>query len=316
MSTNTLLPKNASVYAPASVGNIGPGFDTLGMAVTGMGDTLSGSLDPGLGADTIDLITGSWTEIPSDPKENTAGIAARIILDRAGSPSFFRMSIAKGVPGSGLGSSAASAVGGAFLAHILCGSPFSMKEILEAALIAESRVSGGTFLDNISACLFGGITVSHGQSRSSLPVGFIGGIHLLFVIPRMTIRTSEARQILPAEVPRDHAVGALSNTAGILAGLIRQDAGLFCSRVSDPMIEPYRKSLIPGFDSLRDAAMGAGADGFAISGAGSTMMALTHRPDRIEPVRNALAKTLALLRQEASVVLSSIDPKGVRLANP
>ncbi len=304
-----------SVYAPASVGNIGPGFDTLGMAVTGMGDTLSASLDSSLSQDVIERITGEWTSLPSDPRENTASIALRIMLDLAGERRPFRLILEKGVPGSGLGSSAASAVGGAYLGNLLAGDIFSSKDILDAALSAEAGVSGGVFLDNISACLFGGVTVSHGESRTALPAGFIEGIHLVFVVPRQTLKTSESRRILPDLVSRNHAIGALSNTAGILLALLRNDPELFCQRVADPLIQPYRKKLIPGFDALRNAAMDAGAGGFAISGAGSTTVALTHRPERIEPIISSLKTALSIESIEASVITSSIDPKGVRRAN-
>lgn len=304
-----------SVYAPASVGNIGPGFDTLGMAVTGMGDTLSACLDPSLAHDVIERITGAWTPLPSDPRENTASVALRLMLDRAGEGRHFRLILEKGVPGSGLGSSAASAVGGAYLGNLLAGDRFSPQEILEAALSAEAGVSGGVFLDNISACLFGGVTVSHGESRTALPAGVIHGIHLVFVVPKKTLRTSDSRKILPDLVPRSHAIGALSNTAGILLSLLRNDPELFCQRVNDPLIEPYRKSLIPGFDSLRNAALMAGAGGFAISGAGSTTVALTHRPEAVPPIISALKKALSDAAIDASVVTSSIDPKGVRRAN-
>ena len=304
-----------SVYAPASVGNIGPGFDTLGMAVTGMGDTLSATLDPSLSKDVIERITGAWTTLPTDPRENTASIALRLILDRAGEGRPFRLVLEKGVPGSGLGSSAASAVGGASLGNLLVGDIFSPQEILDAALAAEAGVSGGVFLDNISACLFGGVTVSHGESRTSLPAGFLDGVHLVFVIPRQTLRTSESRKILPELVPRHNAIGALSNTAGILLALLRQDPALFCQRVSDPLIEPYRKVLIPGFDALREAALNAGASGFAISGAGSTTVALTHRTEVLPRLIDDLTSVLNKLSIDALVMTSSIDPKGVRRAN-
>jgi len=304
-----------TVYAPASVGNIGPGFDTLGMAVTGMGDTLSARLDTSLAGDLIERITGAWAPLPIDPKENTAGIALRIMLDRAKVSTPFRLVLEKGVPGSGLGSSAASAVGGAYLGSLLSGKNFPPEEILAAALEAEAGVSGGVFLDNISACLYGGVTVSHGESRSSLPAGVVDGIHLVFIVPRKTLKTSDARKVLPEMVPRDHAVGALSNTAGILLALLRNEPALFCERVRDPLIEPYRKALIPGFDNLREAAMKAGAGGFAISGAGSTTVALTHRPDLVFSIREALEKAVADHSLEATVVTSSIDPKGVRLAD-
>jgi len=304
-----------SVYAPASVGNIGPGFDTLGMAVSGMGDLISGQLDPSLETDRIDGISGAWTPIPSSPRENTASIAARFLLDRAGIGTPFRMTISKGVPGSGLGSSASSAVGGAFLGHLLSGGRFSEQEILEAALAAEATVSGGFFLDNISACLFGGVTVSHGESRTSLPVGALPGIRLVFVVPKTTLKTSESRRILPDWVPRLDAVNALSNTAGILAAIIRKDPDLFCRRVSDPLIEPYRKKLIPGFDSLKNAAFSSGATGFAISGAGSTTVALTPHEERVSFIRKSLEDVLSAQKIEASIFLSTIDPKGVRVAD-
>ncbi len=304
-----------SVYAPASVGNIGPGFDTLGMAVTGMGDTLSATLDPSLSKDVIERITGAWTSLPTDPRENTASIALRLMLDRAGEGRPFRLVLEKGVPGSGLGSSAASAVGGAYLGNLFAGDIFSPQEILDAALTAEAGVSGGVFLDNISACLFGGVTVSHGESRTSLPAGFLDGVQLAFVIPRKTLRTSESRKILPELVPRHNAIGALSNTAGILLALLREDPALFCQRVSDPLIEPYRKVLIPGFDALREAALNAGAAGFAISGAGSTTVALTHRPEVVPHLIDSLTSVLTKLSIDALVMTSSIDPKGVRRAN-
>ncbi|MGC8529375.1 MAG: homoserine kinase [Leptospirillia bacterium] len=307
--------RTLSVYAPASVGNIGPGFDTLGMAVTGMGDTLSATLDPSLSKDVIERITGAWTSLPTDPRENTASIALRLMLDRAGESRPFRLVLEKGVPGSGLGSSAASAVGGAYLGNLLAGDIFSPQEILDAALTAEAGVSGGVFLDNISACLFGGVTVSHGESRTALPAGFLEGIHLVFVIPKQTLRTSESRKILPELVPRHNAIGALSNTAGILLALLRQDPALFCQRVHDPLIEPYRKALIPGFEALRESALQAGASGFAISGAGSTTVALTHRSNLIPILIESLRTALAKLSIEALVMPSSIDPKGVRRAN-
>lgn len=311
MSDNS-APSVVSVYAPASVGNIGPGFDTLGMAVTGMGDIISGRFDTTLESDRIDRVSGAWTRIPDNPRENTASIAARTFLDRLSIKTPFRMTIDKGVPGSGLGSSAASAVGGAFLAHSLAEGRGSLEEVLEAALVAESGVSGGIFLDNISACLFGGVTVSHGDSRSALPVGSLSGVHLLFIIPKITLKTSESRRILPAEVPLANAIGALSNASGILAGLLRNDAELFCKRVSDPLIEPYRKTLIPGFDDLKQEALSAGASGFAISGAGSTTLALTPYQERLPLIKQRIEEVLTRHQIEASIIFSAIDPKGVR----
>ena len=318
LGTTPALNQPVTVYAPASVGNIGPGFDTLGMAVTGMGDTLTGVLESRPGTDRITAITGAWTELPTDPKLNTATVAARILLDRVKDHSGMKItvSIQKGVPGSGLGSSAASAVAGAYLAQELLGNPFATDDLLEAAAEAESAVSGGYFLDNVSASLLGGITVSNSGMRQSFRFGTLPGLHLLFLIPRSLVKTSEARRAIPANVPIQNAVGALSNTAGILTATHRQDADLFCRMLIDPLIQGYREPLIPHFQELRKQALESGARSFIISGAGSTMLAVTDKPEDASRMGEALEQYI--LRNSLPVLVrsSTIDNEGVRRVAP
>ncbi|MHB1285936.1 MAG: homoserine kinase [Leptospirales bacterium] len=314
MNTTPLLNQNITVYAPASVGNIGPGFDTLGMAVTGMGDTLTGILETRTGPDRITAISGAWTELPTDPKLNTATVAARILIDRAkGHPDLkITVSINKGVPGSGLGSSAASAVAGAYLAQELLGQPFSEEDLLEAAAEAESSVSGGYFLDNVSASLLGGITVSNSRIRKSFRFGGLSGLHLLFLIPRSLLKTSEARKVLPPNVPLQNAIGALSNTAGLLAATYRQDTDLFCRMLEDPLIQPYREPLIPYFQELRQQALESGARSFVISGAGSTMLAATDCQSDASRLNASMEEYVRGNSLPVLILPSTIDNEGVR----
>jgi homoserine kinase len=314
---NPILDAEVSVYAPASVGNIGPGFDTLGMAVTGMGDTISGRLCKDSSGDRIGSISGAWTPLPYDPLSNTASVAARCLLNRLGDRSVsLHLDIQKGVPGSGLGSSAASAVGGAFLAHVLLGSPFSEDEILEAAAHAEAQVSGGFFLDNVSASLLGGITVSSTSLRRSFRFGTLDGVHLVFLIPKALLKTSESRKAIPEKVPMAGAVGAISNAAGILTAVRLQDPDLFCRMVVDPLVQPYREPLIPHFDDLRRLSMQNGARAFIISGAGSTMLAITDRKDGRDALVNALSAHVGSAGLPVIVRPSSIDKEGVRRVAP
>lgn len=314
---NPVFDTKVSVYAPASVGNIGPGFDTLGMAVTGMGDTISGRLCKDSSGDRIGSISGAWTPLPDDPMSNTASVAARFLLDRLGDKTVsLHLDIQKGVPGSGLGSSAASAVGGAFLAHVLLGSPFSEDEILEAAAHAEARVSGGYFLDNVSASLLGGITVSSTSLRRSFRFGTLDGVHLVFLIPKALLKTSESRKVIPEKVPMAGAVGAISNVAGILTAVRLQDPGLFCRMVVDPLVQPYREPLIPHFEDLKRRSIQSGAKAFIISGAGSTMLALTDRKDDRDALIDAVSAHVERASLPVIIRPSSIDKEGVRRVAP
>jgi homoserine kinase len=305
-----------TVYAPASVGNIGPGFDTLGMAVTGMGDKITGYLEDRQAGDRILSISGSWSNLPMDPGQNTATIAARNLLNRAGlTHKDLILSIEKGVPGSGLGSSAASAVGGAFLANILAGDVFSQQDILEASASAESQVSGGYFLDNVSACLLGGVTVSISNLKNSFRFGSIDGIHLLFIVPKQLLKTTEARKVIPQYVPFAASVEAIMRTAGILTAVSSNNPELFCQMVNDPLVSPYRGPLIPQYDSIQKIAIDAGASNLVISGAGSTMVALSPNQEVIGRVRTSIQNFLNDHNDQTVLIPSTIDSKGARIVN-
>ena len=267
------------VFAPASIANLGPGFDVLGVALEGLGDVIDArrSETPGV---AITGISGEAGTIPQDPAKNCAGRSAesvlRLLKGKAAKVAGIEMRLHKGLPqGSGLGSSAASAVGGAVAAHLLYGSPLGSNVLLEAALEGETLASGGRHADNLAASLLGGFTIV----RSHDPLDVIrleipSAIRFVVVLPAMEIETRYARTLIPAVVPLQDAVANWANVAALVAAVARGDAADMGRAVADRIIEPVRSKLIPGFAEVKKSALDAGAHGCSISGAGPAMFAI------------------------------------------
>lgn len=293
------------VYAPATIGNVGPGFDVLGMAVRGMGDVVSVRRSDPRGIRIVEVEGAEGLSL--DPGENTAGIAAHEVLRRTGRSIGIDLRLKKGVPGSGLGSSAASAVAGAFAVNELLGRPLKKQALLQAALEAEYHVSGARFLDNIGAALYGGVVVADPLRCEVIPLGALPRAVIVLLTPARKVSTKEARKVLPKKVPLQDTISNLSKSCQIVAAVAQNNVELFGSSTQDFLIEPHRARLIPGFQRVKTAALRAGAFGCAISGAGSTIFAVCK--DR----RHGAAVGLAMRRAfpaEATLTLTSIDPRG------
>jgi homoserine kinase len=267
------------VFAPASIANVGPGFDALGVAIEGPGDVIDArrTETPGV---RIAAISGEAGTIPLEASKNCAGRAAesvlRLLKGKAARIAGIEMRIQKGLPqGSGLGSSAASAVGGAVAAHLLYGSPLGRNVLLEAALEGETLASGGRHADNLAASLLGGFTIV----RSHDPLDVVrleipSGLRFVVVLPAMEIETRYARTLIPASVPLQDAVANWANVAALVAAVARGDAADMGRALADRVIEPVRSKLIPGFAEVRKSALDAGAHGCSISGAGPALFAI------------------------------------------
>ncbi len=266
----------ALVTAPASLSNLGPGFDALGMAVEGLGDTVEVWRDERPGVRVVASDTGAAWMAPDD-RENTAVIAAESVLKKAGADFGLRLRIRKGLtPGSGLGSSAASAVAGAWAANVACGSPFEKADLVDAVLDGEAMASGARHGDNVLPSLFGGavlVSPSDPTRYRQLSVG--STLHIALVVPRVEVLTREARALLPDQVPLAGAVGNAANLAFLLDALARGDSRAAGRAImQDTLVEPLRAQLVPCYDAVRQAALAAGAYGCALSGSGPTLFAL------------------------------------------
>jgi len=299
------------VYSPATIGNIGPGFDVLGLAVTGLGDIVEARRIPhGVIIESLE----SPMPLPQDADKNTAGIAAREVLSLLGDPGGIALTLKKGLPsGSGLGSSAASAAAGAFAANALYGK-LSKEELILPATKAESVVSGGFFADNTAPSLLGGATLT----RSTLPldvtrIGSIADLRVILVTPDIIVLTKEARAILPKHVSLHNFVRNMANTALITAAFAKDDYALFARSLHDYVIEPVRATLIRGYDDVRKAALAAGADGMAISGSGPTVFAITDCEKKAPTIAGAMVAAFASNGVRSTSHIATVDSEGTRL---
>lgn len=264
----------ATAFAPASVGNVAIGFDILGFAVDALGDrvTVRRSEQPGV---RIGEVSGVAGQLPSDPQHNTAGRAVLAMYEGLRPGYGLEMSIEKGIPlGSGLGGSAASAVAAVVAANEVLGGGCEKEQLLRYAMQGEAVASGSLHVDNISPSLFGGLVLTVGieQPRvKRIPVP--SGVRAVLVHPHMYLGTREARAILKREVSLGDFVWQTAHLAGFICGCYTQDLELIRASFEDVVIEPQRQVLIPGFAAVRAAALGAGALGCSISGAGPTLFA-------------------------------------------
>jgi homoserine kinase len=266
--------QSACAFAPASVGNVAIGFDIMGFAVDALGDrvTVTRRAAPGV---EIAAVRGLAGELPREPRDNTAGTALLALVD-ALQPDFgFRVEIDKGIPlGSGLGGSAASAVGAVVAANALLPRPLERIELLRYALAGEAVASGGRHADNTAASLFGGLVITVGIDHprvKQIPVP--AGICAVIVHPHMFLATAKARAILKRSVELSDFVWQTAHLAGFISGCYTDDLDLIRASFEDVVIEPQRAALIPGFAEVRHAALQAGAIGCSISGAGPALFA-------------------------------------------
>jgi homoserine kinase len=304
------------VFAPASVANLGPGFDALGVALEGLGDIVEARRTDTPGV-VITAMTGEAEDIPRDAAKNCAGRAAETVLSRlkgkTAKGAGLEMTIHKGLPqGSGLGSSAASAVGGAVAAHLLFGSELGHNALLEAALEGEFIASGSKHADNLAPSLLGGFTIV----RSHDPLDVVrldapSALRMVLVLPDLHIETRFARSVLPEMVPLKDAISNWANVAAMTAAVARGTLAEIGRAVVDRVVEPVRARLIKGFADVKHAALEAGAHGCSISGAGPALFAIA-APETAERV--ALAMHAAFQRHGLASrhFVCPVDNRGAR----
>ena len=275
------MHKDIHVFAPASVANVGCGFDTLGFSIHRPGDDIivRFSSRPGL---HIVNIQGDKGKLPLEPEKNTAGVAALRLMEYLAVDKGVEMEIFKGIPiGSGMGSSACSAVAGAMAINELFGKPLGKKELLPFALAGEAIASGGAIhADNVAPCLLGGmVLVRSNDEIDTIQIDVPSNLYAAVVLPDLEILTSEARSILRTEIPMKEAITQWGNVGGLVAGFMKEDYGLIGRSLQDVIVEPYRAKLIPHFYEVKNKALENGALGCSISGAGPAVFSLCKGDD-------------------------------------
>ena len=307
--------QQATAFAPASVGNVAIGFDILGFSVDALGDrvTVHRRSEPGV---SIRAVRGVAGDLPKEPEKNTAGRALLAMHDTL-KPGFgFEMEIEKGIPlGSGLGGSAASAVGAVVAANALLDKPCNKLELLKFAMQGEAVASGSLHVDNISPSLFGGLVLTVGIDHprvKRIPVPL--DVRAVILHPHMFLSTKQARAILRKTVEMSDFVWQTANLAGFISGCYTDDLEMIRASFEDVVIEPQRQALIPGFPDVRKAAMEAGALGCSISGAGPTMFAWAVA-ERAPAVMQAMSGELAQRSIDVDKWIVEINSAGARVVS-
>lgn len=289
------------VSVPATIANLGPGFDALGAAVT-----LRDRFRVELADRPSVLFSGEDAEALAQEAAPLVPRAAEAVARRAGREAAFAIRADLAIPPArGLGSSAASIVGGLVAANHLLGTPLTREALLEMAAEIEGHP------DNVAAALLGGVVIvaaEDGHLRYGRVLPRLD-LHIALAVPDRRIATEEARALLPRTVPLQDAVFNLSRAALLVTALLTGDAALLPAALDDRLHQPYRARLLPGFSAVVAAAREAGAYGAVLAGSGSTVAAFVPAA-RASMVGEAMRQTFRRHEVAADIRLVQIDPDG------
>ncbi|RAV28717.1 homoserine kinase [Sinomicrobium soli] len=303
--------KELRIFCPATIANVACGFDVLGLCLDHIGDEMV-VRKTGSGQVTISRIEGQ--DLPLEAANNVAGVSAMALLKALGSKQGFDMEIHKKIkPGSGIGSSAASAAGAVFAINRLLGEPFTLNELIPFAMEGEKLASGALHADNVAPALLGGFSLV----RSYDPLDVIrlhtpGQLYATIIHPQIEVKTADARSVLKHSVPLKKAIAQWGNVGGLVSGLYTEDYDLIGRSLHDGIVEPLRSLLIPRFDQVKQASAEAGALGSGISGSGPSIFALSKGEHTAKKVAEAMTQVYADSGVAFDVHVSGISHEGVR----
>lgn len=270
------MNKNSiKIFSPATISNIGPGYDIFGLALHGIGDTIELNW---VENNRIEIapISG-FPDIPLDPEKNIAGIVAQKMLHQVNESRGIRITISKNVmPGSGLGSSGSSAAGVAFGLNHLLNNKFSQLELIDFAMQGEAALAGKAHADNVAPALMGGFTIVKGYHPLEVfKIPFPEEMHIAVVHPQVEVKTSEARKLLPDQVTLEDHTKQGGNIAGMIAGMTTKNYEWIKASMHDLIAEPKRAQLIPAYEEAKATALKNNAIACSISGSGPSIFAFT-----------------------------------------
>lgn len=307
----TINKNRVTVHAPGTVANLVCGFDVLGMCLHEPHDVMHVTL---LDEKKIIITSTDGYPLPTDPALNTAGAPLIEMLNELDQNIGFDVVIQKQIkPGSGIGSSAASAAGAVVAANHLLNNIFSKEDLVRFAMFGEKVASGVKHADNIAPCIYGGITLI----RSIFPLDIITipapDFYVTVVHPQIEVRTSDARQILRKEVLLKDAIKQWGNIAGLVAGFLKNDLELVGRSLEDVIIEPVRSILIPGFDEVKTRCKEAGALGGGISGSGPSIFMMSVDEATAQAVEKEMKNIFTRLGIDHHTYVTTLNKEGVKV---
>lgn len=307
-----MTKKSIRIFAPASVSNVGPGFDMMGFALNEPGDEIKLSYNNKKEI-RITKITGDDKRLPFDPDKNTTTVAIKSLLKKYNLNIGLDVEIHKKMGiGSGLGSSAASAVGGVFAVNKLMDLGLTNSKMLEHALAGEFVASGSIHADNVAPALFGGFVLirSYNPVIDVIQLDYPKNLFCTIVFPDIEIKTSEARKILSKTVDLKTAIAQAGHASALVAGLLTSNYDLIGRSIVDHIAEPKRAKLIPCYNEIREAALSIGAINCNITGSGPSMFAFSISKKKAEEIGEAMKKAAASKGLKSKIYVSKINKKG------
>jgi homoserine kinase len=306
------MVKKVEIFCPATVANVGPGFDILGFALDAPGDIIC--LERTTEKKHI-IQNDSEIDLPLNPEKNVATVALDAFLSSLNSNEKFHLTFKQKIPaGSGIGSSAASSAGAVFAANLLLEKPYTEADLVPFAMKGEEVASGSAHADNVAPALLGGFVLV----RSYEPLDILGipspdGLYCSVVHPEISIATEDSRKILKTTIPLKTAITQCGNVAGLVTGLITGNFRLIRDSMHDVIAEPIRSFLIPEYDRVKKAAMNTGALGCSISGSGPSIFALSENKDTAEQIGRAMESVYSEARIGSKVFVSVVNRKGMKV---
>jgi homoserine kinase len=300
------------IFSPATVANVSCGFDVLGFCLDTVGDEMIIRKTPQKGI-SISKIEGY--DLPFEAEKNVAGVSALALYYDAHPDFGFEIEIYKKIkPGSGIGSSSASAAGSVFAMNELLGKPYNKTQLTNFAMKGEALASHCEHADNLAPAIFGGFTLV--KNLSPLQILELPTPKDLFAVvihPQIEIKTSEARAILPQEVSLKNAIEQWSNVGSLVHALHTENYSLLSDSLKDVIVEPFRSKLIPHFDDVKQTSITHGALGCGISGSGPSIFSLCKGQDSAEKVRDAIQKVYSETSIDFEIHLSKINTEGIKI---
>ena len=300
------------IFSPATVANVACGYDVLGFCLDAVGDEM---LIRKVNKKGIRITKIEGFDLPFKTELNVAGVSALAMYETLQPDCGFEIEIYKNIkPGSGIGSSAASAVGSVFGMNALLGSPYNKTELTQFAMKGEALASKCEHADNLAPALFGGFTLV--KSLSPLEILEIPSpdkLYATIIHPQIEVKTADSRAILPKEVKLQEAIVQWANFGSLIHSLHTNNYQLMKRSLHDAIIEPHRSKLIPFYKEVKQAALNAGALGANISGSGPSIFSLCKGIETATLVSEAIKKVYLSTGIKFDIHISKINIEGIKV---
>ena len=299
------------IFSPATVANVACGFDVLGFCLDSIGDymVVRKTTEKGIKISKIDGF-----DLPYETEKNVAGVSALALYNDLKPDCGFEIEIHKKIkPGSGIGSSAASASGSVYAINELLDRPYNKTQLTYFAMKGEALASKCEHADNLAPGIFGGFTlVKSTKPLKILSLPTPSDLYATLIHPQIEIKTADSRAVLPNTIPLDNAISQWANVGSLVHGLHTSDYELIKESLYDVVIEPHRKKLIPHFNEVKESVLRAGALGCAISGSGPSIFALSKGKEIALAVEKAMQNVYSKTGMKFETYVSKINVEGIK----